>query len=286
MTVRELLASGERTLRQANIENANRESRFLAAKAFEFADLSQLRLQYNAIADKEAQEKYINLLRCRTNGEPLQYILGEWEFYGLPFQVAPGVLIPRPETEWLVQFVLEKCRESMPFVCYDLCAGSGCVGLSIAKLLPQANVFLFEKYPVPLQYINKNRTALAISKTNIIAQDVCAAPPENLPRPHVIVCNPPYITSRDMSNLQQEVRQEPPEALHGGVDGLDFYRSLAAIWLPILLPGGTLAVECGEKQSSAVVSILVEETQTDSVQTANDCFGVERFVIWQKKAEP
>ncbi|MDR1734708.1 MAG: peptide chain release factor N(5)-glutamine methyltransferase [Oscillospiraceae bacterium] len=243
--------------------------RFLRAAGVEDA-----RWEIARLAREELNSIQFNsILRRRASGIPLQYLLGTSDFYGYTFAVGEGVLIPRPETEYLVAYALNGME--LNSIVYDLCAGSGCIGVSIAKEQPQAEVYLFELSEEALFYSRKN--AGDLPNTYILRQDITTPPPANLPRPDVIVSNPPYIPTEELPILQREVQKEPPMALDGGTDGLYFYHAIAKYWLPLLRPAGRFVVECGEEQPIIVAQMFANAGYP--ARTAKDCFGVERFVI-------
>jgi len=226
-------------------------------------------------------EGYFALAERRAAGEPLQYILGEWEFYGLRFAVGPGVLIPRPETEMLVEIALEHLRDSSsgpqatPTV-FDLCAGSGCVGLSVARHCPNARVYLIELSDEAMPYLRQN--AKAYANAEVLYADVIDCQLSSV-ECQLILANPPYVKSGEINALSGEVRREPRMALDGGADGLAFYRVLAEKWLPRLAPGGLLACECGEGQAGDVAAMFAP----CATSIAKDFNGIERVVIARRR---
>ncbi len=221
--------------------------------------------------------------RCvtrRINGEPLQYILGEWTFLDTSFAVGPGVLIPRPETEALVLQCADLLRGRNAPVIYDLCAGSGCIGLSLKKLVPDAAVYLVEYADPALHYLQINAQRLGFrEKVQILQGDVLLGAPAfpNLPQADLIVSNPPYIRACEIASLQREVQREPREALDGGEDGLDFYRCFAQSWTNQLKENGWFAFECGEGQSREIAALF--EQKAFSVTAYNDFNGFDRYVF-------
>ncbi len=192
----------------------------------------------------------------RKNGEPLQYILGKWDFYDLSFSVGEGVLIPRPETEMLVDFALEKLKDIPNPVVYDLCSGSGCIGLTIAKHRKDAKVYLLEKERNALRYLLKNKVDLELQNVTVIFDDLFTVDLSLFPEADLILSNPPYINSDEISLLQKEVLYEPSTALDGGNDGLDFYRCLADRWCDKVKNKGFIALECGEQQSKSIIDLF------------------------------
>lgn len=221
--------------------------------------------------------RFADLLWRVKSGEPLQYVLGSWDFYKYTFSVGEGVLIPRPETEELVEHVLRALQDVPQPVVYDLCAGSGCIGLSIARDRKDAQVYGIEKYDAAMQYLLKN----AQDDRNFHAlQGDVLGDPLDLPPADCIVSNPPYIPHAQLPALQPEVRREPASALDGGEDGLLFYRAIAAKWLPLLKKGGLLAVEIGEDQGSAVQAVFAQYLKNVSV--LKDSAQNDRIVIAKK----
>ncbi|MBR4627432.1 MAG: peptide chain release factor N(5)-glutamine methyltransferase [Ruminococcus sp.] len=203
-------------------------------------------------------ERIRGLVKARSEGEPLQYLLGKWEFYGIELYVGEGVLIPRPDTETLVEHTLDICREKgirSPVIA-DLCSGSGCIALALERELPGAEIYAVEMSPEALAYLRKNRE-LNNSRIHIIEGDILS--PEvisTLPEADVIVSNPPYLTAQDMTELETEVLCEPSLALFGGSDGLDYYRAIAEKWRDKLREGGIIAFEFGLGQHGDVEEIL------------------------------
>ncbi len=194
----------------------------------------------------------------RLEGQPLQYILGQWEFWSLPVKVGEGVLIPRPDTETLVEDVLRICREKRlisPKIA-DLCSGSGCIALALKKELPEAEIYAVELSDAALDYLRQN-ALLNSADIKIIKGDVLSAETaELLPELDIAVSNPPYLTAEEMNELQAEVRHEPESALYGGDDGLDFYRVMTPLWKKKLVRGGFLCYEFGMGQHDAIGKIL------------------------------
>lgn len=215
----------------------------------------------------------------RLSGEPLQYILGEWEFYGLPFYVGEGVLIPRQDTETIAELAVSfaKGRKGAGFLAADLCAGSGCIGITLAKLAGTP-VKLLELSEQALGYLRRNIELNGVQglcealRADVLSQDSA----DRLPALDVIVTNPPYLTAQDMRELQTEVAHEPETALFGGEDGLDYYRRMIPLWGAKLKPGGMLAAEIGMGQENDVMRIFEECGMT--AQYKKDLCGVIRVI--------
>ncbi len=199
-----------------------------------------------------------DLVHARTQGQPLQYLLGKWEFFGYPFFVGSGVLIPRPDTEILIEQVLDICKaqySGAPRIA-DLCSGSGCIAVTLKNLLPHADVCAVEISDTAIGFIQKN-AQLNHADIRIVKGDVLSVQTADvLGSFDIIVSNPPYLSQQDMDSLQAEVRCEPSLALFGGQDGLDFYRAMTPLWKNHLNPNGWLCYEYGLGQHDDVKSIL------------------------------
>ncbi|MCQ2490409.1 MAG: peptide chain release factor N(5)-glutamine methyltransferase [Ruminococcus sp.] len=234
--------------------------------------------------DTEAQIRAMT--ERRISGEPLQYILGKWEFYGYPFKVGAGVLIPRPDTETLVDCVIRLCRDNRmtsPKIA-DLCSGSGCIAVTLKKELPLASVAAVELSQEALPYLRQN-SALNDAPLSIFEGDVLtAATAAKLSGLDIVVSNPPYLTEDEMSDLQTEVRREPVMALDGGSDGLGFYRELTPRWKRALRAGGWLCYEVGMGQHESIESILIENGFVN-IRFTRDLAGIVRTVTAQKPEE-
>ena len=227
-----------------------------------------------------ALEKYVERM---VKGEPLAYILGEWEFYGLKLYVTPDVLIPRDDTVAVAEIAIRQALflDQNPRI-LDLCTGSGCIGLAIASRVKDAKVTLADL----------SREALAVAKKNValhhmggrvscVQADAMDTPPAFLGQFDMIVSNPPYIDAKDMEELEVSVKDfEPRMALFGGTDGLDFYRSITEKYRRNLKPGGYLCYEFGEEQGDAVCEILAANGFTVR-KRVKDYNGTERAVIAQ-----
>lgn len=193
---------------------------------------------------EEHEEQIRGMIKRRSEGEPLQYILGEWDFWNCTFKVGEGVLIPRPDTETLIEDVLKICRRKnlrTPKIA-DLCSGSGCIAITLKKEIPTAEVYALELSEQAMGYLKRN-SELNGAEINIIAADVLDdRTAEKFRELDIIVTNPPYLTASEMNELQPEVRREPYMALFGGNDGLDFYRRLAPLWRDSLKKAEAFAV--------------------------------------------
>ena len=205
---------------------------------------------------KEELAQYKALIQRRLAHEPTQYLMGHKEFYGRPFLVDARVLIPRPETELLVEAVLRVLPKDAPSRVLDVCTGSGCIAVSIAAERPQASVWATDLMENALEVARANAEALGSgSRVTFMQGDLFSAVPAG-PTFDVIVSNPPYVKTAELATLQKEVRHEPRTALDGGTDGLGLIRRIAVDALRRLKPGGLLALEIGEDQGPATAELL------------------------------
>ncbi len=214
------------------------------------------------------------LWRLKT-GEPLQYVMGKWDFYESEFFVGEGVLIPRPETEELTELVIDYAKSLEKPVIFDLCSGSGCIGISVAKKLSNAFVYCIEKSKDAYKYLERN--AKGIANVECILGDINDE--FDLPSADIIVSNPPYIKSGDMKTLQIEVKKEPSMALDGGDDGLDFYRIINDKWKKYLKDNGRLFLEIGEDEGKSIKDAL---SAFSNITVKKDLSGNDRMVVADK----
>jgi len=218
------------------------------------------------------------LLARRIKGEPLQYLLGMWEFYGLPFYVGEGVLIPRQDTETLAELALDFCKgKGFSLRAADLCAGSGCLGVTLA-VKAGISADCYELYENAAGYLVQNialngAEALVMSVFgDVLSEEIV----KKAPGYDLIISNPPYLTAKDMRNLQKEVAYEPKEALYGGDDGLSYYRKILPLWAKKLKNGGLFAVEIGVGMEKEVSRIFCENGIEPELK--KDCCGIFRVV--------
>ncbi|MBO4867525.1 MAG: peptide chain release factor N(5)-glutamine methyltransferase [Ruminococcus sp.] len=283
MTYRELLKAQAERLESAGNDNALFDCSELLGLAMGIDIRSgSFESALDGQAESSVKAKFEELCSRRESGEPLQYLLGEWEFYGIPIKVGKGVLIPRQDTETLVELAVSKCKNSEDIVIADLCSGSGCIALAMEKYLRCREVYAVEKSEAAAGYLSEN-VKMNASAVKLVMGDVldegCAV---TIPECDLIVCNPPYLTGEDMERLQREVTHEPSEALFGGEDGLDFYRAVTRIWKNRLKTGGTLIYEIGIGQEDDVMQIMVQHG-FENVRCKPDPCGIMRCVIGTKK---
>lgn len=206
------------------------------------------------------------------SGEPLQYVIGKWDFYESEFYVGKGVLIPRPETEELVEEAIKILSKIKNPIVIDLCSGTGCIGISIAKKINSANVYCVEKSDDAFMYLLKNASGI----NNVVAINDDINNDIDLPCADLIISNPPYIKTSDLSGLQLEVKQEPMLALDGGEDGYDFYRIINDKWASKLKENSFLLLEIGNEQGNGIKDVL---SNFSSVEIKQDIYKNDRIVI-------
>lgn len=214
-------------------------------------------------------------------GEPLAYVLGQWEFYGMTLQVTPDVLIPRDDTCAVTALAIKQALflGEAPRV-LDLCTGSGCIGLAIASRVKDARVTCADISKEAMKVAKANITAQKLSaRVSCVQADALSEPATFLGKFDLIISNPPYVTTREMRELPDSVKKyEPHLALHGGTDGLDFYRAISANYRKALKPGGYLCFEFGMGQGDAVCGILEQNGYT-ILERSRDYNDIERAVI-------
>ena len=217
-------------------------------------------------------------LERRCQGEPTQYITGIQEFYGLDFKVTPSVLIPRPETEHLVEEALARARAQGVRIILDVGTGSGCVAVSIKKNLPSAKVVASELSGAALRVAAENSRRLE-ARVSFVQADLIETFSSNTF--DMVVCNPPYVPLADLPGLQRELRSEPSIALFGGQDGLRVYEKLTAAVARILKPGGWLLLELGYNTRSAVGAPLAGP-EWGEISVKTDLAGIDRVLAVQR----
>lgn len=235
--------------------------------------------------EKEELAAFRALIQRRLAGEPTQYLLGEKEFYGRKFKVDPRVLIPRSETELLVQAALSELPKDAPCRVLDLCTGSGCVAVSIAAERPLASVWATDLSDDALAVARGNAEVLGVDgRVTFFSGDLFAALPPGA-RFDVIVSNPPYISTKDLAGLQREVQKEPRLALDGGADGLLLLTRIAEAAAAWLKPGALLAFEIGDDQGEAMKGLLTRVGGHD-VRVEKDLARLDRLALMRAPATP
>lgn len=266
-------------LKRSGIEGATLEARelvcFGTGKSRE-----ELSRDGGLYASPELEARVRNLVERHLAGEPVAYLIGEWEFYGLPLDISSDVLIPRPDTEVLAEQAVAHIQTLGECRVLDLCAGSGCIGLAVAAQTPQARVVLGEWSDAALKICRQNIRRNNLSGRVVSMQaDALEKPEKALGEFACIISNPPYIPHGDIAGLDASVRDyEPHLALDGGEDGLDFYRSISEKWKKALIPGGRLYFEVGIGQADSVLRIMRGEGFGD-IQIVKDLHGIPRVVF-------
>lgn len=278
-TYNTLYLDTRKRLKQAGIESPQLEAKELVCLA---AGKSRDRFYQDLplYASGAVEKKLEELVRRRLTGEPVAYLIGAWEFYGLTLTVNRDVLIPRIDTELLAERAILLARTAGPGArILDLCAGSGCVGLAIAANVPGCHVVLADLSESALAVCRENVRRHGLeSQVTWIRADALDAPPGGLGEFDVIACNPPYIPSGDIQRLDVSVRDfEPRAALDGGADGLAFYRAVCAKWAGALRMGGSLLFEVGIGQS-ADVEVLLAGNGFEHIRAWQDTQGIWRAV--------
>ncbi len=280
ITYNELYLGARGLLRQHGVESYNLEARLLVARAAE-KPVTELLRDLNLYATPAIEEKVRSFTERRLNGEPVAYITGTWEFYGLPMYVTPDVLIPRTDTEVLVDTAKELLiGRKMDARILDLCCGSGCISCALGHELPATKLMAVDISASALDVCRKNLALNRLSTRVITLQaDATASPPLGTGLFDMIVSNPPYVRSDEILTLDSSVRDyEPIWALDGGADGLRFYKSIIKYWKSVLRPGGWLLFEVGEGQAESVKEMLLSGG-FDLADTRKDTGGIERVVF-------
>lgn len=266
-------------LRQAGIEAATLEARelvcFGTGKSRE-----ELYRDGPLYVAPEMEERVRSLVKRHLAGEPVAYLIGEWEFYGLPLDISDDVLIPRTDTEVLAEQAIQYVKTQGECRVLDLCAGSGCLGLAVAANAPGCRVVLGEWSDEALKICRQNVRRCGLTGRVVPMQaDAREKPPRSLGEFRCIVSNPPYIPTGDLAGLDVSVREyEPHLALDGGADGLDFYRSITERWKEALTPGGRLYFEVGLGQADSVLRLMRAQGFGD-IQVVQDTAGIPRVVF-------
>lgn len=279
ITYNDLYLDVRQRLRESGVEASTLEARelvcFGTGKSRE-----ELQRDSRLYASPEREAQVRRLVERRMAGEPVAYLIGEWEFYGLPLDISQDVLIPRADTEVLAEQAIAYIQTLGECRVLDLCAGSGCVGLAIASQAPQARVVLGEIDDSALKICRQNIRRNSLSaRVMPIQMDAREKPARSLGEFQCIVSNPPYIPTGDIAGLEASVRDyEPHMALDGGADGMDFYRSIAEQWKEALTPGGRIYFEVGIGQAGAVLRLMRSQGFGD-MQIIKDHHKIPRVVL-------
>jgi release factor glutamine methyltransferase len=283
LCVLDLLKSTEKQLREAGLESPKSEAEWLLAAVLN-VDRTNLYLIRDRQLQADERARFDAFLSRRLKREPLQYILGVCEFYGFEFVVSPAVLIPRPETELLVEKVVELAAKISSPRIIDLGTGSGCIAVSLAKLITNARLFAIDISPAALEIAQSNAQRLGVAEridfrlADMVQSEMFSAN-ESF---DIVVSNPPYVLETERPSLQPEIRDwEPVAALYVGDDGLKFYRCIIDYSHRHLRDGGWVACEMASQCSSAIAG-LFREAGFHQVQITKDLAGLDRHLIGQR----
>ena len=278
-TYNDLYLDARRQLKHGGVEAASLEARELLCYA-SGKERERFFQDLRLYVTDEIEARLQELLTRRINGEPAAYLIGEWEFYGLPLDITRDVLIPRSDTEVIAARAIEMAKAAGEGCrVLDLCTGSGCIGLAVAAHAPNARVVLADLSEDALHVARTNARRNGLTRQVMCMRaDALQAPAAMLGCFDVIVSNPPYIPTGDLAGLGHSVRDfEPMTALDGGADGLDFYRAISAKWKPALKRGGALLFEVGFDQADAVEQLMAQEGYHD-IDTRMDTQNIWRAV--------
>lgn len=279
-TALELRRWGEGYFAEKQIDSPRLTMELMLCHILRYSRL-ELYLHYDKPLTKAELSALKAMIARRAKREPLQYILGETEFYGLPFAIDSSALIPRPETELLVEAALEYLvQATQPLSVLDIGTGSGCIAFAIAKKSPGSRVVAMDISETALALAAKNQSALGVENCELVKRDIFREIIVKKPF-DVIVSNPPYISTEGMAELEPELlRHEPHIALTDGGDGLRFYRRFAEVFPSILAPDGMFFIEIGYGQAAEVIDLFADAYQCS---IKNDLAGIPRILIGRQK---
>ena len=258
------------------------DARFDAAQLYTFVTGRDHRLDDGPTAEEASRLQV--LAERRAGREPLQYLLGEWDFLDFTLKVGRGVLCPRADSEVVCETAIELLKDSEAPVVYDLCAGTGCLGLGIARAVPGAKVTCVELSHDAWPYLTANVAALGGKTTQAERGDVTTYYSIMEEPADLIISNPPYLTAKEMRSLMPETAKEPAMALDGGADGLDFYRLLLRQYKDVVRPGGWMVLEIGYTQAEDVL-VMGRAAGWQDGFCRQDAGGNDRVVFFRKPLE-
>jgi release factor glutamine methyltransferase len=275
------LREGVRKLERANVPSAPLAAELLLMHALN-RDRTFLYAHPESIVEPEQLEKFGTLINKRSAGTPTQYLTGHQEFWGMDFEVTPDVLIPRPETEHLIEVAVARIGESRrnnSFRIADIGTGSGCIAVALAKEFPSANIFATDISAAALKIAQRNATRNNLSdRIKFTECDLLEGIPQH-PQLNLIVSNPPYVARKDAATLPIDVREHEPElALFGGEDGMEIYPRLIAQAKTHLAEGGLLVLELGAGLFENVSDLLEARSGWTRVSAAQDLAGIVRVI--------
>lgn len=276
MTIKENLKRAVQILKQKNIEESIMLSKILLSHIIK-QPKEYLIIHTNEELGEELEQIYFNYLEQIIQGKPIQYITNNQDFMKLNFFVNENVLIPQPDTEILVEEVLNLCNERKNYRILDLCTGSGAIGISLAKYLEKCNVTLSDISNLALEVAQENSRIHEVeNKIKIIQSDMF----KNINgKFDIVVSNPPYIETNVIHTLAKDVQNEPIIALDGGKDGLNFYRDISQNAYKFLDKNGYLCLEIGYQQKNKIINILEETKKYENIYYKKDLSGNNRVII-------
>ena len=275
MNIFEAYNSTKKALLSAGIEDCVFEAKQII-KHITGLRSSEILMNYTKELTEFQSNNLTAILRQRELRYPLQYIFGEWSFYGRDFYVGPGVLVPRADTETVIEVCLDYLKDKKEPKILDLCAGSGCIGITLSKEKEDSGCLMVEKYPEAMRYAEKNITRNKAENARVIAGDVLEGTASG-EKYDLIVSNPPYIAENGTEEVSPETKYEPETALIGGADGLKFYRAIVGNYKASLKENGMICFEVGIGQADSVKEILNAAGFTD-IGAKKDLNGIERAV--------
>ena len=275
MTLQSIYTEIKDALNSSGIEDSGFEAKLILKRYLNISDSEFLTL-YNREIEKEKELLIEKAVQKRKERYPLQYILGEWDFYKYTFKVGEGVLIPRSDTEILVEKAVEYLKNTKNPQVLDLCAGSGCIGISIAKDYQHSTVTLVEKFDKAFRYLEQNIKLNDAKNAKALEGDVLRGDGSDGIY-DLIVSNPPYIPPNEMDIISPETRFEPETALLGGEDGMLFYKAIIENYKKSLKKGGMLGFEVGINEDEAVANLL-KEALFENITVTKDFNGINRVV--------
>lgn len=274
------LQEAKQILKENKIESYALDAQLLLMHSIGFSKI-ELFTKDTFLLTKQQEQNYNQLIQKRVQGMPTQYLLGHCEFMGLPFIVKEGVLIPRPDTEILVETVLEICKRKKFQTIMDMCTGTGCIAVSIAYYTDINKIYGIDISACALDVAKKNAASNHVEITFLESNLFESVPIELVHQMDAVVSNPPYIPEKEINQLMKEVREyEPHLALNGGKDGLSFYRKIIEDSKQYLKKGGYLFFEIGYNQGKEVSSLLLKKEFTN-IEIRQDLAGLDRVVFGQ-----
>lgn len=275
MNIFEAYNSTKRALENAGIEDYVFESKQIIKHITGFSSAEILMNYTNKLSDFQSNN-LTAIIKQRELRYPLQYIFGEWSFYGRDFYVGPGVLVPRADTETLIEVCTDYLNDKENPKILDLCAGSGCIGITLAKEKAGSDCLMIEKYPEAMRYAEKNIVRNKAENAKVLAGDIFEGTASG-EKYDLIVSNPPYIAENDTEEVSPETKYEPETALIGGEDGLKFFKAITENYKGSLKQDGMICFEVGIGQAEKVKEILKAAGFAD-IGAKKDLNGICRAV--------